>query len=158
MTLEGISGIRESAGIPPADFTNLITEWNGKGVQLLRTEKDVWLARRIPADAPDNSEVNLSERITSVNSKILPTVEQVLDRNHLKFAPRVLGQRNVVVLESTTYTWILMPLQPEEAESLQGKITEVDALDYEEIRVVLENRDLLFSPSADSHFAMTQWV
>ena len=33
MELDGISGILERASIPPADFTNLTTEWNGKGVQ-----------------------------------------------------------------------------------------------------------------------------
>jgi hypothetical protein len=76
----------------------------------------------------------------------------------LKFAPSILGQRDVVVLETSKYTWILMPLQPSEADSLQEKITEVDALDYEVIKKLLENNGLLFSPTADPYFAMTQWV
>ncbi|HEX4839393.1 MAG TPA: hypothetical protein VFU89_03005 [Rhabdochlamydiaceae bacterium] len=160
MSLKGISealeNTRANAGIPPADFTNLSTEWNGKGVQVLRTELGVWLARKIPADSQEIRS-NLSQRITSINSKGLPTVEQVLDRHNLKFAPRVLGQRNIVVLESTKYTWILMPLNPSEADSLQGKVTEVGALDYEVIRKLLENNSLLFFPSAetDAYFAMT---
>jgi hypothetical protein len=159
MELEGISETLERASIPPADFTNLTTEWNGKGVQVLRTEQGAWLARKIPVDS-QGIHSNLGERVTSVNSKALPTVEQVLDRHNLKFAPRILGQRDVVILESTKYTWILMPLQPSEADSLQGKVTEVDALDYEVIRKLLENNGLLFSPTVetDPYFAMTQWV
>ncbi|HEX2579461.1 MAG TPA: hypothetical protein VHK67_03565 [Rhabdochlamydiaceae bacterium] len=157
MSLEGISEARESAGIPPPDFTNLTTEWNGKGVQVLRTDQGVWLARRIPADSK-GVELNLSERITSVNPKAPSTVEQVLDRYNLKFAPRVLSQRAVVVLESTKDIWILLPLQPSEADSLQGKVTEVDALDYEVIRKLLENQGLLSLPNGDPYFAMTQWA
>ena len=159
MALEGISDILERANIPPADFTHLTTEWNGKGVQVLRTEQGAWLVRKIPVDS-EGIPSNLSERVTSVNSRALPTVEQVLDRHNLKFAPRILGQRDVVILESTKYTWILMPLQPSEADSLQGKVTEVDALDYQVVRNLLENNGLLFSPTAetDPYFAMTKWV
>jgi hypothetical protein len=159
MALDSISDTLERANIPPADFTNLTTEWNGKGVQVLRTQQGAWLARKIPVDS-QNIQYNLSERVTSVNSKALPTVEEVLDRHNLKFAPSILGQRDVVILETSKYTWILMPIQPSEADSLQGKITEVDALDFEVIRKLLENNGLLFSSSAetDPYFAMTQWV
>jgi len=163
MSLESISEVLANAGIPPADFTNLSTEWNGKDVQVLRTEQGVWLARKIPADS-QVIQSNLSQRITSVNSQALPTVEQVLDRHNLKFAPRVLGQRDVVILESTKHTWILMPLLPSEADSLQGKVTEVDALEHEVIIKLLENNGLLFWPNGevgaetDAYFAMTQWV
>jgi hypothetical protein len=159
MTLEGISDILERASIPPADFTNLTTEWNGKDVQVLRTKHGAWLARKIPVES-QNIQYNLSERVTSVNSKALPTVEDVLERHNLKFAPSILGQRDVVILETSKYTWILMPIQSAEADSLQGKITEVDALDYEVVRKLLENNGLLFSPTAetDPYFAMTQWV
>jgi len=159
MSLEGISETLEKANIPPADFTNLTTQWNGKGVQVLRTEQGSWLARKIPVDS-QGIHSNLSQRVTSVNSRALPTVEEVLDRHNLKFAPRILGQRNVVVLETSKYTWILMPIQESEADSLIGKVTEVDALDYEVMRKLLENNGLLFSPGAetDPYFAMTQWV
>jgi hypothetical protein len=159
MALEGISDILERADIPPADFTNVTTQWNGKGVQILRTEQGAWLARKIPVDSQGNN-YNLSERVTSVNSKALPNVEQVLDRHNVKFAPRILGQRDIVVLDTSEYTWILMPIQDSEAESLQGKVTEVAALDYEVMRKLLENNGLLFSPNAvtDPYFAMTQWV
>ena len=159
MALDSISDILERANIPPADFTNLTTEWNGKGVQVLRTEQGSWLARKIPVDS-QGIRYNLSERITSVNSKTLPTVEEVLERHSLKFAPSVLGQRDVVILKTSKYTWILMPIQSSEADSLQGKVTEVDALDYEVIRKALESNGLLFSPAAetDPYFAMTQWV
>ena len=159
MALEGISDTLERANIPPADFTNLIPEWNGKGVQVLRTEQGAWLARKIPVDS-QGIQYNLRERVTSVNSKALPTVEEVLDRHNLKFAPSVLGQRDVVILETSKYTWILMPIQPAEAESLQGKVTDVDALDHEVIRKLLENNGLLFSPTpeTDPYFAMTRWV
>ncbi|HEY5235861.1 MAG TPA: hypothetical protein VIJ14_06770 [Rhabdochlamydiaceae bacterium] len=159
MELDNISGTLERANIPPADFTNLTTEWNGKGVQVLRTEQGAWLARKIPVDSQGINS-NLSQRVTSVNSKALPTVEEVLERHNLKFAPRILGQRDVVILETSKYTWILMPIQPSEADSLQGKVTEVDALDYEVMRKLLENNGLLFSPTAetDPYFAMTQWV
>ena len=99
MSLEGISEILDRATTPPQDFTNLTTEWNGKGVQVLRTEQGAWLARKIPIETQGIN--NLSEKITSVNSERLPTVEQVLERNNLKFAPRILGQRQVVVLETS---------------------------------------------------------
>jgi hypothetical protein len=159
MELDNISGTLERANIPPADFTNLTTEWNGKGVQVLRTDQGAWLARKIPVDSQGISS-NLSQRVTSVNSKALPTVEEVLERHNLKFAPRILGQREVVILETSKYTWILMPIQESEADSLIGKVTEVDALDYEVMRKLLENNGLLFSPTAetDPYFAMTQWV
>ena len=159
MSLEGISETLEKANIPPADFTNLTTQWNGKGVQVLRTEQGTWLARKIAID-PQGINFNLNQRVTSVNSKTLPTVEEVLERHHLKFAPRILGQRDVVVLETSKYTWILMPIQESEADSLIGKVTEVDALDYEVIRKLLENNGLLFSPSVetDPYFTMTRWV
>lgn len=159
MSLDSISELIERAHIPPADFTNLTTEWNGKGVQVLRTEQGAWLARKIPVDS-EGIQYNLSERVTSVNSKALPMVEEVLERHNLKFAPSVLGQRDVVILETSKYTWILMPIQPTEADSLQGKITEVDALDYFEIRKLLENNGFLSSPVAetDPYFAMTTWV
>ncbi len=159
MALDSISDSLERANIPPADFTNLTTEWNGKGVQLLRTEQSAWLARKIPVDS-QNIQYNLSERVTSVNSKAPTMVEEVLERHNLKFAPSILGQRAVVILETSKYTWILIPIQPAEADSLQGKITDVDALDYEVIRKLLENNGLLFSPTAvtDPYFAMTQWV
>ncbi len=159
MALEGISDTLERANIPPADFTNVTTQWNGKGVQILRTEQGAWLARKIPVDS-QGINYNLSEKITSVNSKALPTVEQVLDRHNLKFAPSILGQRDIVVLETSAYTWILMPIQNSEADSLQGKVTEVDALDYEVMRKLLENNGLFFShrPETDPYFAMTQWV
>jgi hypothetical protein len=87
-------------------------------------------------------------------------VEEVLERHNLKFAPSIFGQRDVVILETSKYTWILMPIQISEADSLQGKITDVDALDYEVIRKLLENNGLLFSSTAetDPYFAMTRWV
>jgi hypothetical protein len=159
MALDSISDTLERANIPPADFTNLTTEWNGKGVQVLRTDQGAWLARKIPVDS-QGIQYNLRERVTSVNSKAPLTVEEVLDRHNLKFAPSILGQRDVVILETSKYTWILMPIQSAEADSLQGKITEVDALDYEVIRKLLENNGLLFTSTAetDPYFAMTQWV
>lgn len=159
MALDSISDTLERANIPPADFTQLTTEWNGKDVQVLRTEQGAWLARKIPVES-QGIQYNLSERVTSVNSKALPTVEEVLERHNLKFAPSILGQRDVVILETSKYTWILMPLQPSEADSLQGKITAVDGLDYEVIRKQLETSGLLFSPVAetDPYFAMTQWI
>jgi len=163
MSLAGLSETLESTGasaeIPLADFTKSFTEWNGKDVQIPRTAQGVWLARKIPTDSQD-IQSNLSQRITSVNSKALPTVEQVLDRHNLKFAPRVLGQRDVVVLKSTKYTWILVPLLPSEADSLQDKVTKVDALDHKVIRTLLEKNGLLFWPNgeASTYFAMTQWV
>lgn len=159
MALDSISDTLERANIPPADFTHLTTEWNGKDVQVLRTQQGAWLTRKIPVES-QGIQNNLNQRVTSVNSKALPTVEEVLERHNLKFAPSILGQRDVVILETSKYTWLLMPLQPSEADSLQGKITEVDALDYEVIRKLLENNGLLFSPIAetDPYFAMTQWV
>lgn len=159
MELDNISDTLERANIPPADFTNLTTEWNGKGVQVLRTDQGTWLARKIAID-PQGINHNLSQRVTSVNSKALPSVEEVLERHNLKFAPSILGQRDVVMLETSKYTWILMPIQESEADSLIGKVTEVDALDYEVMRKLLENNGLLFSPVAetDPYFAMTQWV
>jgi hypothetical protein len=159
MALDSISDTLERANIPPADFTNLTTEWNGKGVQVLHTQQGAWLARKIPVDS-QGLRYNLSERVTSVNSKTLPTAEEVLERHNLKFAPSILGQRDIVILETSKYTWILMPIQSSEANSLQGKITEVSSLDYEVIRKLLENNGLLFSPNAetDPYFAMTQWV
>src|SRR5579863_220641 len=159
MALDSISDILEKANIPAADFTQLSTEWNGKDVQVLRTQQGAWLARKIPVDS-QGIQYNLNERVTSVNSKALPTVKEVLERHNLKFAPSILGQRDVKILETTKYTWLLMPIQPSEAESLQGKITDVDALDYDVIRNHLENSGLLFSSTAetDPYFAMTQWV
>ena len=101
-----------------------------------------------------------SKILGQFRGKALPTVEEVLERHNLKFAPHILGQRDVVVLETSKYTWILMPIQESEADSLIGKVTEVDALDYEVMRKLLENSGLLFSPVAetDPYFAMTQWV
>jgi hypothetical protein len=159
MALDSISDTLERANIPPADFTHLTTEWNGKDVQVLRTQQGAWLTRKIPVDS-QGIQYNLSQRVTSVNSKALPTLEEVLERHNLKFAPSILGQRDVVILETSKYTCILMPLQPSEADRLQGKITAVDGLDYEVIRKHLENNGLLFSSIAetDPYFAMTQWV
>ncbi len=152
MALDSISDTLEKANIPPADFTNLTTEWNGKNIQILRTEHGAWLARKIPIDSQ-----GITFKVTSVNS--LPTVEQVLERNNLKFAPSILGQREIVMLETTQYNWILMPLHRSEAESLKGKVTEVGALDYQAIRTLLENNGLFSSPAneTDPFFTM-QWV
>src|ERR1700744_4594628 len=122
MSLDSISDALEKANIPPTNFNHLTTEWNTKGVQILPTDQGHWLVRKIPIDwhAAHNS---LAEKITSVNSRSLPNVEQVWDRHHLKFAPNALGQRDIVVLEISNYTWILMPLLQGEADSLDGKIT-----------------------------------
>lgn len=159
MALENVSEILEKAPIPPADFTYVTAEWNGKGVEILHTTQGAWLARKISRD-PQGISYNLADKVTSVNSNPLPSVEQVLERHHLKFAPRVLGQREVVILETSEYTWILMPLQSTEADSLKGKVTEVDAENYEDIKRLLATNGLLFSPSpeTDPYFAMTQWV
>jgi hypothetical protein len=155
MALDSISDTLEKANIPPADFTNLTTQWNGKDIQILRTEHGAWLARKIPIDSQ-----GIAFKVTSVNSNALPTVEQVLERNNLKFAPSILGQREIVTLETTQYNWILMPLHRSEAESLKGKVTEVAALDYQAIRTFLENNGLFSSPAieTDPFFTMTQWV
>jgi hypothetical protein len=163
MSLDSISDALEKANIPPADFNNLTTDWNGKGVQVLHTDQGDWLVRKIPVES-QGIQYPLVERITSVNSKRLPHVEQgveqVLSRHHLKFAPIALGQRDVVVLETSDYTWILMPLLKVEADSLEGKITEVDAVDTEKVRVALENKGIFLSPlpETDPYFVMTRWV
>jgi hypothetical protein len=156
MSLKSTSESLERANIPPADFTNITTQWNGKDIQILRTEQGAWLARKIPMESQDIAH-NLSEKITSVNSRPLPTVEEVLEKHNLKFAPRVLGQREVVTLQTAKYKWILMPLQSSEADSLIGKVTDVDANDCAMVRKLLENNGLLFSPTpeTDPYFAMT---
>lgn len=159
MSLDSISDALEKAHIPPADFNDLTTDWNGKGVQVLHTDQGVWLVRKIPFNSQGIYRP-LVEKITSVNSKLLDSVEQVLERHNLKFAPTTLGQRDVVVLELSDYAWIMMPLLKVEADSLEGKITEVDAIDSEAVRVALENKGIFLSsvPETDPYFVMTRWV
>jgi len=162
MSLESLSEISETiekANIPPTDLTKVTTEWNGRDIQILCTEKNVWLVRKIPFEA-SNILNNLTEKVTSVNAVTLPSVEDVLTQNNLKFTPRVLGQRDIVILETPRYQWILFPLQNTEAQSLKEKVTEIDAVDYAHIRKLLEKNGLLsfLAPEADPYFALTRWA
>ncbi|HUD00731.1 MAG TPA: hypothetical protein VMR37_00225 [Rhabdochlamydiaceae bacterium] len=155
MTLEGISDGLESTNPHPA-FTDKSTEWNGKDVRILPTISGAWLVLKIPVD-PQSAPTSLGEKVTSVNSKPLPTVEQVLERHNLKFAPSTWGQREVEKLPTTGHGWVIIPLQTS-APSLEGKVT-IDANDHRNIEKVLERNGFWFSsPETPDYFTMQSWV
>ncbi len=156
MSLESISERLEDTNPTPA-WTNT-TEWNGKDVQALSPVKDAWLVLKIPFE-PQNPVSSLEEKITSVNSKALPTLEQVLERHDLKFASRTLNQRDIEQLPTSDHSWVVIPLRSTEGASLEGKAI-IDTNDHQTIRQILERNGFVLSPSpqTDPYFAMTNWV
>jgi hypothetical protein len=156
MSVESISDGLESTNLHPA-FPEKSTEWNGKDVRILPTISGAWLVLKIPVDS-QSAPPSLGEKVTSVNSKPLPTVEEVLERHNLKFAPRTWGQREVEKMPTSRHSWVIIPLQTSTAPGLEGKVT-IDANDHRNIEKVLERNGFGFlSPVAPDYFTMQSWV
>ena len=133
MAIENISDALESERIslPPA-----ISEWNGKDVQALPKSR-AWLVLQIPIQTP-NPLPNLSQKITGVNSKALPTVEEVLSRHGLEFNSPW-NDRDVKQLPTSDHAWIVIPLQSSnQLASLQERALQIDTNDYRNVERVLE--------------------
>lgn len=155
----------------------LASEWNGKEVQSLPTGSRAWLILQIPI-RPQNPLPNLAEKVTSapessekacIHKPFLPTktecsfsnrctltVEEMLERNDLKFASP-LCTREVKQLPDGGYAWVIIPLQPSiEHSKLTDKETIIDTNDHRNIERVLERNGLWYAPSPFS--SQTQWV
>ncbi|MBS0648498.1 MAG: hypothetical protein JSS10_04640 [Verrucomicrobia bacterium] len=153
----------------------IAAEWNGKEVQPLPAGSRAWLLLQIPIRS-QNPLPNLSERVTSApessekasiakpflptktecsfSPPYTPTVEEILERNDLKFASP-LCTREVKQLPDTGYAWIMIPLQPSaQAGTLTDKETIIDTNDYRNIERVVERNGLGFAPFSSP----TQWV
>jgi hypothetical protein len=153
------------------------SEWNGKEVQSLPTACHAWLVLQIPIRS-QNPLPNLAEKVTCSEKNIeekagsnksifpsktecsftAPTVEEVLQRHDLQFAPRLVD-REVRPLPNSNYAWIVIPLQSKEQTALTNKETKIDTNDYRNIERVLEQNGLWFAPraEADPFFSMTKW-
>ena len=175
--------MRIDADIDAVESTNTLqenapSEWNGKEVQSLPTACHAWLVIQIPIRS-QNPLPNLAEKVTCSGKNIeekagsnqsifpsktecsftTPTVEQVLQRHDLQFAPRLV-EREVNQLPHSNYAWIVIPLQSkEQTTSLVDKETKIDTNDYRNIERVLERNGLWFAPrpEADPFFSMTKW-
>jgi hypothetical protein len=151
MSLEGISEGLETTPLHHVSTDN--STWNGKEVRALPTITGAWLVLKIPFDSQAEP---LGEKVTSMNSKPLPTVEEVLERHNLKFAPTTLGKREVEQLPTSDHGWVVIPLQASTAPSLEGKVT-IDANDHRNIEKVLQ-RSGFFPPETPDYFTMQSWV
>lgn len=170
--------MRVDADIDVVQSTNTplenASEWNGKEVQNLPTACHAWLVLQIPIRS-QNPLPNLAEKITGSEKKFdekpgsifpsrtecsfkAPTVEEVLQRHDLQFAPRLVD-RELKPLPNSHYAWIVIPLQSKEQLTLSDKETKIDTNDYRNIERVLERNGLWFAPrpEADPFFSMTKW-
>lgn len=161
-----------------APIENAPSEWNGKEVQRLPTACHAWLVFQIPIRS-ENPLPNLAEKVTGSGKNVeekagshksllplrtecsftAPTVEQVLERRGLKFAPRM-SEREVRQLPNSNYAWIVIPLHSQVQKAhLTDKETKIDTNDYRNIERVLEQNGLFFAPTpeADPFFSMTKW-
>lgn len=157
----------------------LPSEWNGKEVQPLPAGSRAWLILQIPI-RPQNPLPNLAEKVTSApessekaraHKPFLPTktecsfsnrctltVEEMLERNDLKFASP-LCTRDVKQIPDAGYAWVIIPLQPSAAPSkLTDKETIIDTNDHRNIERVLERNGLAPSVTSFPFSSQTQWV
>ena len=68
-----------------------------------------WLVLQIPIQTP-NPLPDLGQRVTTINSRALPTVEDVLQRNGLEFGSRFLYEREIEQLPTSDYAFVVIPL------------------------------------------------
>ncbi len=113
------------------------SEWNGKDVQALPQTR-AWLVLQIPIQTP-NPLPNLGQRVTAVNSRALPTVEEVLNRHGLEFASPW-NNRDIKQLPTSDHGWVVIPLHNSEGlESLQERVY-IDANNYRNVERILERQ------------------
>jgi hypothetical protein len=116
------------------------SKWNGREVQT-QPQTRAWLVLQIPIQTP-NPLPDLGHRITTINSRALPTLENVLQRNGLEFGSRFLYEREIEQLLTADYAWVVIPLNTSgTAPSLQRRV-DIDTNPSNHLDKILERKGI----------------
>jgi hypothetical protein len=137
MEIDAVTDVSDRAFSPVSTIEQ--SEWNGKDVQTLPPAR-AWLVLQIPIQTP-NPLPNLGQRVTTVNSKTVPTVETVLASHGLEFDSRLVD-KEIKQLPTSDYQWVVIPLPTSEIPaSLQERVY-IDTNPHRNVERVLQQQGI----------------